>query len=158
MRYPASDDGDISLEKRDGVINIRYPADCGSSEFHSSYARVSQYLREQTTPFSLVHDFTQTKRLLSLSSSKEAALADGKAIAKLGCVERVAFVVNISPLMRAVIRAGLTLSPVRPAELFSCPERAHAWAGEGLDGSDETRIYASVAGGGELAPSLPLER
>ena len=114
-----------------GIVLLRYPADCRTSTFQQQYINAAQRMAKLSWSFGLVHDLRGAS-LLSLrvdEISNEAA-----AIASKGFVRRVALVLDVNPLLRAAIAAGVfAQSPVRPVRCFEHLSEACAWAGDWRD-------------------------
>ena len=116
----------LSMDERDGLICLRWPATCDGEAFTHDSRRVAEALAAKTAPFGLVHDL---RHCAVLSIRLDEVVADAAAIARHGKVERVAFVLACSPWIRATISAGLGLfCPVQPAAIFEDAAEACDWA------------------------------
>ena len=118
----------IGVRTQGNVIALSYPADCTNKDFRREYYLLGGRLAAAENPFQLVHDL---RKVNVLSLPLRDIIADATAIARHGKVERVAFVLDVSPVVRRAIQAGLYMCPVQPARLFTGDQDAIAWAGEG---------------------------
>ena len=128
------DHGVLTMESRseDAVLTLRYPRDVGGSGFQESFAAVSRELEAHDRRFALVHDM----RMISWTSvgvvdaiALEAlAWSSASAIAKRGFLRKVAFCLDVNPILRTTLSWSLYLSPVQPARIFDNYAEADAWA------------------------------
>jgi len=115
----------ITVEVSGNVVTLRYPSEAQGETFATSYADVRLQLAAWSEPFRLVHDLRRTN-LFDLKL--DDVIADAAMIGQAGMVERVAFVVDVNPILHATITLGLVLSPVQPAQIFASDVEAQAWA------------------------------
>lgn len=120
----------ISMETTDGAVCMTWPESCTGEPFVASYKHCSKVLDAYTEPFTLVHNW-QKCNLLSMHGQLDTLIKDASAIAEHGLVNRVAFVLDCSPWLRATISAGLgLLCPVQPARVFVDAKTARKWASD----------------------------
>jgi len=99
-----------------GVMFLTYPAYCTGQRYRQDFEEIDRKLHHVTKPFGLLHDLRWVHYYRSDHSLPY--LEQARALAALGQVTRVAFVVDCGPRAHSFLNSFTWLSPVQPACIF----------------------------------------